>query len=179
MTGITLGVAAFWTFAPQQGAEAHTYWNYNWLLPVTIGIAALLRSVTRRLPRLWRGIAGLVVAAAVVLTFVVTVTGPYQNREFVRGSAAGALASAHEPSPSPRQYFIGTDGPRWASWYWDRRVRELTPELLPGAGGAALVVVNLDRLPDWLPDDLAEVAIDQEGEYALFTVRDLRGAIAD
>jgi hypothetical protein len=179
VTGITLAVAAFWTFAPQQGAEAHTYWNYNWLLPVTIGLAALFAAAARRLPGRWKGIVGFVVVAAVVLTFVLTVTGPYQNREFVRGSAAGALASAHEPSPSPRQFFMGIDGPRWASWYWDRRVRELTPELLPEAGSKALVVVNLDRLPEWLPDDVVEVAIEQEGDYALFTVRDLRRAIAD
>jgi hypothetical protein len=58
-------------------------------------------------------------------------------------------------------------------------VGELTPDLLPEAGAKALVVVNLDRLPEWLPDDVAEVAIDQEGDYALFTVKDLRGAIAD
>ena len=74
---------------------------------------------------------------------------------------------------------IGIDGPRWASWYWDRRIRELTPDRLPQAGSEALVVANLDRLPGWLPDDIAEVAIDQEGDYALFTVRDLRRAITD
>ncbi len=179
VTGITLGVAAFWTFAPQQGAEAHTYWNFNWMLPITIGLAALCAAVSRWLPGLWKGIVGSVAAAAVLATFIVTVTGPYQNREFIRGSAAGALARGHEPSPAPRQFVIGIDGPRWASWYWDRRIRELTPDRLPQAGSEALVVANLDRLPGWLPDDIAEVAIDQEGDYALFTVSDLRRAITD
>ena len=178
VTAITFAVAAFWTFAPQQGAGAHTYWNYNWLLPVSIGLAALLAAVARLLRVPWNAVTGSVAAVGVLLTFVLTVTGPYQDREYVRGAAAGALAREHEPSASARQFVVGIDAPRWASWYWDRRVRELTPDILPTAGGQALIIVRLGSLPDWLPDDITDVAIAEEGGYALFTVGDLRRAVA-
>ncbi len=50
IVAVTTLVAAVWTFAPQEGAMTHNFWNLNWLLPVTVGIAALVDAVLTRVP---------------------------------------------------------------------------------------------------------------------------------
>ena len=151
IVAVTTLVAAVWTFAPQEGAMTHNFWNLNWLLPVTVGIAALVDAVLTRVPSRWA--AGLAVALGLglVLALVGTVRGPTLRREVGAGAEAGALLVEHSPFRPGRALQLGLAGPRWVSWYWDRPVREATAGILEEAPARTMVVLRLDRLPPSSP----------------------------
>lgn len=94
-TAVTLAVAAAWTFGLRQGAWAHRLWNFPWLAPATIGLAALA-DAARRLVRDRLGLVRLSAAAAVLAAAVIAVTafrlvtGPVRDDYLTDPAAAGS-----------------------------------------------------------------------------------------
>ena len=56
---------------------------------------------------------------------------------------------------------------RWAAYYWDVPVRTLQARNLGEVGGDDFVLVNVNRVPAHLPENIADLAVDQIGRYAL------------
>lgn len=181
---VTLAVAAAWTFGLRQGAWVHVLWNFPWLAPVTIGLAALA-DAARRLIR-GRGrlaaAAGIAAAALIAVTAFRTVTGETRAAYLTDPAAAGSVveqaaeAAAPGSAPFPGRFWVagGVTTPRWVSYYLD--VPVWTLDRLDDLASGDMVLVRLDRLPGFLTDRVpprpapGEIA---EGRYRLIPARTL------
>jgi len=147
------------------------------LVPGLVGMGALLDRVASRLPARV-ALAGAVAAAVgLAIGFAVMVFGQTGQTYLYRPVDAGQLVADHPPA-SGQQYawHTGLPAPRWLAYYWDRPPRIANVErLTEQAAPSDLIVVNLDRRPDWLPEAAEPVA--QDGRYALFRAGDLASAI--
>ena len=168
-TGITLGVAAAWTFGLREGAWVHVLWNLPWVAPITIGMAALFDWVGRRLTARAAVVAGAVVTVVLVGTFSGVVTGPIHDRFLTIPADAGSIFEAVSPEPTTETVWIapGISTARWISYYWDLPVRTFQERNLSDLGEADFVLVNTERIPDYLPAAAVEAAVEVEGRYVL------------
>lgn len=183
-TVVTLAVAAAWTFGLRQGAWMHRLWNFPWLAPVTIGLAALADAARRLIPARLAAAAGIAAAALIAVTAFRTVTGETRDAYLTDPAAAGSVveqaaaaeAAAPGPAPFPGRFWVagGVTTPRWASYYLD--VPVWTLDRLDDLASGDLVLVRLDKLPGFLTDRLpdrpapGEIA---EGRYRLIPARAL------
>ncbi len=168
---ILTGVVAAWTVALPEAAFVHDYWTYPLLGPVMIGIGGLVHLAATG-PR-WRQLAipfALVVLAAV--SFVDLQRGPYPDAYFTEPSEAGRLLSEVDPAAGQQiGYVAGPIAlPRWMAYYWELDVQELTDAMLGTVDPSYLVLIRIDRPPDWAPDPDVSEAIATAGRYALFKV---------
>ena len=177
---VALGV---WTLANPDAAYLHDYWTYPLLVPVFLGMAAILDRLGFELPGItprngWERARLLMVAGLVVLSLLgFRSLGPYRQAYFDATSDAGGLIRTAGPGPGQEVAWVavGVDPlPRWASYYWDLPVVEVR---LDGYGiGSArdtdLVLARSDRLPERMRLEVEPVA--EQGRYALFTAASLR-----
>ena len=167
--GVTLGVAAAWTFGLQQGAWIHLLWNFPWVAPVTIGLAALIdagrRLLVDRASRLL-GAFGMVVLAA---TLYGVATGPTRHDYLTAPGDAGRLVEQLSAAPSSGNVWVtpGIGTPRWVSYYLDTPVWTLRPETKDDLEPEDLVMVRTDRVPDDFPDGALDDPVLAEGRYRL------------
>ena len=70
----------------------------------------------------------------------------------------------------------GIATPRWLSWYWDLPTAEIGVGSIEQVPAQDLVLVRLDRAPEWLGDRaaVAEAALERRGGYVLTTAASLR-----
>ena len=175
-TAITLWVAATLTFAFMQGAWIHRLWNFPWLAPATIGMAALFdaarRALKGRAQRLRAPSAALgALAAAITLFFVVS--GGTRDFYLSNPSHAGvvlAQASSQadlEPSPELVWVTLGISTPRWVTYYLDAPVWTLDEDLLQHLQADDLILTRTNRVPDFFPDDALDEPIAAHGKFRL------------
>lgn len=179
-TLITLTVAAAMTFGLQQGAWIHRLWNFPWLAPITIGLAALSDAVRRLLGkyRVAARSAAALTALIVAVTFYGVVTGPTRQTWIVDPADAGAvLEQISEPPASDRIWVTrGTPTARWASYYVDVPVWVLEESRLHQLVAEDLILIRCDRLPDYISDCSRYVALASEGRYRVLSARSLLAA---
>jgi hypothetical protein len=172
-------LAAGWVLVLNNGAYVHDYWAFLVLVPGVVGMGALFDWLVRRLPARAALAGGVVAAVGLGIGFAAMAFGPTGQTYLYRPVDAGRLV-ADNPPASGQQYawHTGLPAPRWLVYYWDRPHRNIDVEqLTEEAAPSDLVVVDLDRLPDWLPDRAAVRPVAQEGRYALFRAGDLRTAV--
>jgi hypothetical protein len=178
-TAGSAALAAGWVLVLNNGAYVHDYWLFLVLVPGLAGTGALLDGLARRLPgRHAQATAG---AAAVGLAvgFAVMVFGSTGQTYLHRPADAGRLVADNLPADSQQYaWHAGVAAPRWLAYYWDRPPRNIDVErLTEQAAPSDLVLVDLDRPPDWLPDPAAAQPVASQGRYALFRAEDLRAAV--
>ena len=184
MSSVAVMVAlAVWTLATPDAANLHDYWTYPILVPVFLGMAALLDRLGCDVPGItprngWEGARLLMVAVLVVLAVLeLRGLGPYRQAYFEATSDAGGLVREVGPGPGQEVAWVaeGVDPlPYWASYYWDLPVTEvpLDGDGLRSARGTDLVLARSDRLPERIWLEVEPVA--EQGRYALFTAASLR-----
>ena len=163
-TLITLGIAATMTFGFQQGAWIHRLWNFPWLAPATIGLAALFDAGRRVLRGRAAGLrlpAGVLAAAVAAGTLVAVVTGPTRDFYLSDPAEAGALLEEVRESHAPEVVWHtpGISTARWASYYLDAPVFALDEDRLDLVAPSDLVLLRSDRVPDYLPADVVGAPI--------------------
>ncbi len=168
-TAITLGVAAAWTFGLQEGAWVHVLWNLPWVAPVTIGLAVIFDTVRQRLPSSARPLAAAVAGLVVLVSWWGLLSGPTRDTFLADPARAGEIFAERQPEAGTTWVWItpGVSTARWISYYWDLPVRTLQEQNLTDLGPSDFVLVNIDRIPDYVPDVAFEQAVEINGRYAL------------
>ncbi|MGI5147480.1 ArnT family glycosyltransferase [Plantactinospora sp. CA-294935] len=152
------------------------------LRPMGERIAGMPAAV-RRFVRTRRWLAGRrvrVTAAALVGTALgaylgVLVLGPDRQRLLDEPAQAGRLVAGHPPPAGQRYAWVagtGATSARWLAYYWRLKPRLLTATTLhtEPTRPEDLVLVNLHKRPDWLPESVEARAVARDGPYALFPV---------
>jgi hypothetical protein len=174
--GLLLAITVGWTFGIPDGAYVHDFWNLMLLAPVSLGVAVLFDRLFERTSTGIRLVLGLAIAALLLAGFAGIVRGPVGQVYFDDPQVAGELLEETRPAPDQQVIWV-TDGiptPRWASWYWGLPPRTLTAEELAAQPDSRdLVLVRLDRLPDWIPATVEQSAVVVEGSYALVRFSEL------
>ena len=163
-TLITLTFAATLTFGFQQGAWIHRLWNFPWLAPATIGLAALIdagrRTLSGRAARL-RLPAGLLAVLLAAATLFAVITGPTRDFYLSDPADAGRVLEEVRGSRTPEVVWTtpGISTARWVSYYLDAPVFALDESRLDSVAATDLVLVRADRIPDYIPEEAREAAI--------------------
>ncbi|GIG89650.1 hypothetical protein Pen02_45860 [Plantactinospora endophytica] len=123
----------------------------------------------------------LLVGTALGTYLGVLVVGPDRQRLLEEPAQAGRLVAGHPPPAGQRYAWVagtGATSPRWLAYYWRLKPRLLTATTLTAAPTRPedLVLVNLRRRPDWMPESVEAQAVARAGPYALFPVAVLRDA---
>ena len=161
---ITLAFAATLTFGFQQGAWIHRLWNFPWLAPVTIGMAALVdaarRALRGRAARL-RLPAGLLAVLVAAVTLFAVVTGPTRDFYLTDPADAGAVLEAVRDTHQPEVVWAtpGISTARWVSYYLDAPVFGLDEDSLNSVAPSDLVLIRSDRIPAYIPDSAVRAPI--------------------
>ncbi len=167
---ITLTFAATLTFGFQQGAWIHRLWNFPWLAPVTIGLAALADAARRALSgpavRL-RLPAGLLTGGLAAATLIAVVSGPTRDFYLTDPAEAGAVLEQVQSSHTPEVVWHtpGISTARWVSYYLKAPVFALDEELLDEVAPGDLVLLRSDRIPEYIPDEALRSPLAQNEAY--------------
>ena len=183
ITTVLAVMVVLFAVIPDQGAWIHDYWNFPILLVLFPGLAVLADRIgTWVIHWLDNRFAGrltgesriyakatVVVLLAVSALFVLAPTSRH-NRHFAITAMAGELIT--ETKPALEQTAIWhvpeVPWPTWLAYAWD-----LPPVALIKASDASnvpdhdLVIVRLDRLPNWLSSTASESTVNTKGRYAL------------
>ncbi len=153
-TAITLSVAAALTFGVQQGAWVHRLWNFPWLAPVTIGFAALADWIRRLIPRRWRPLPAALATVVIAGTLFAVATGSTRQRYITDPADAGAvLEQVGSLSGSQLAWAVApVTSPTWVSYYLNTRVIALKEDNLDDLHRSDVVVLKVDRVPDFFPE---------------------------
>jgi hypothetical protein len=172
--------SAVWIIGLNDGAYIHDYWAYVVLIPGLVGMGALLDWVYARLDSRAALFGSAAAGLALVLAFAVMVFGPTRQSQMNGPSDAGRLVTEHAPAAGQKvAWFSRLPTPRWLAYYWDLAPTEITPQNLNSdrARPEDLVVMDLRRMPTFIPASIAPKAVARVGDYALFRVADLRAAM--
>ncbi|WP_428122121.1 ArnT family glycosyltransferase [Candidatus Poriferisodalis sp.] len=177
-TAITLTVAAALTFGVQQGAWIHRLWNFPWLVPVTIGLAALLDGVRRKLPGCVRGAATVAAGAVLAITMFAVATGSTRDRYITNPAHLGEALEQVAISPEVARAELtwtgpGLPAPRWVSYYLDTPVWELDESRLEEIDDSDIVVVRASRVPDFFPADALTDPLASIGDFHVISAASL------
>ncbi|WP_420627000.1 hypothetical protein [Candidatus Poriferisodalis sp.] len=179
---VTLAVAASLTFVFQQGAWIHRLWNFPWLAPTVIGVAALADWVRRALKgpaAKLRWPLGLAAAVVPAITLAFVVTGPTRDFYLTDPADAGAVlerATATAPEVAEAELIWITSGlstARWASYYLDLPVWSLDESKLDDVIASDLVLLRNDRIPEFVPEAAMANALAIGESYTLITAEEL------
>lgn len=183
-TALATGFAAGWLVVLDNGAYVHDYWGYPILIAGVIGMGALAqwladRAAVGRLSRVLAiaGTTGLVGLLGV--GFGTMVFGDTAHRYLASPASAGQLVIDNPPAAGQQQaWHYQVPAPRWYAYYWDLHQRQISPRRLADeARPDDLVLLDLDRLPQWLPESVGSRAVARQGHYALFRAEDLLDSI--
>ena len=171
---VTLAAAATLTFGFQQGAWIHRLWNFPWLAPATIGLAALADAVRRLLASRAPGLRlplGVLAALGAVATLVLVITGGTRDYYLSDPAEAGAVLEEARGEASPEVVWTtpGISTPRWVSYYLDAPVFALDRDRLVEVVPSDLVLVRTGRTPEYFPDDALRHALVSQGDYHLIS----------
>lgn len=175
---ITLAVSAALTFGIRQGAWVHRLWNFPWLMPVTIGLAALLDQAGRHIKRSWRAAAATAGAAVIAATLVAVMAGSTRDRYITDPADVGRALdeAALQPEAAAAEVaWVGPSlpAPRWASYYLDIPVFHLDDHPLDRLHSTDLVIVRRSRLPNYLPPEALLEPLASVGDFTVITAEPL------
>lgn len=174
---VTLAVAASLTFALQQGAWIHRLWNFPWVAPTAIGVAALADAVRRGL-RGWavrlRVPLGMAAAAVALVTLAFVATGSTRHFYLDRPADAGVvLEQAREtPEVAAAELVWFTSGiwtPRWIAYYLDRPAWMLDETTLDDVAPTDVILVRNDRVPEFVPPSAMAEPLAAGEDYTLIS----------
>ena len=174
---VTLAVAASLTFALQQGAWIHRLWNFPWVAPTAIGVAALADAVRRSLrgpmERL-RVPLGLAASAIALVTLGFVATGSTRDFYLGRPADAGAVLEQAREAPEIAEadlvwFTSGIWTPRWISYYLDRPAWMLDETTLDDVAPTDVILVRNDRVPAFVPPSALAEPLAAGAEYTLIT----------
>lgn len=174
---VTLAVAMSLTFALQQGAWIHRLWNFPWVAPTSIGIAALADAVRRVLRgpavRL-RAPLGAAAAAVTLVTLAFAVTGSTRDFYLERPADAGAVLEQVQDEPRVAEaelawFTSGIWTPRWISYYLDLPVWMLDESNLSRVATTDVILVRNDRVPSFVPPEAMAAPLAAGEEYTLIS----------
>ena len=177
-TAITLTVAAAWTFGFPQGAWVHRLWNFPWLAPFTIGLAAVADALRRLLPRILRAPAATLATAVVVATLFAVATGSTRDRYLAEPAEAGAVVErirGMEAASTAQGVWAarGIPTPRWISYYLDLPVWPLDESSPDFMKSTDLVMFRSDMTPTWFPDGVGDDPLAESGIYRMIAAATL------
>lgn len=162
-----LVVVGAWTVALPEAAYVHDYWTYPLLVVVALGAMAGMDRLADT--GLHEGVIVIVIGFVAVAAFSAMQDAGYRQAYFEEPAYAGSLVASVAPAPQQETaWVVGLELPRWVSFYWDLPVVTATPETLAVADSDDLVLMRLDRLPDWVGSPPLPVA--RQGRYALVRV---------
>lgn len=174
---VTLAVAMSLTFALQQGAWIHRLWNFPWVAPTSIGIAALADAIRRLLggpaARL-RVPLGAASAAVMLVTLTYVVTGSTRDFYLERPADAGAVLEQVQDEPRVAEaevawFTAGIWTPRWISYYLDLPVWMLDESNLSRVAATDVILVRNDRVPAFIPPESMAAPLAAGKEYTLIS----------
>lgn len=178
---VTLAVAASLTFALQQGAWIHRLWNFPWVAPTAIGVAALADAVRRGL-RGWavqlRVPLGLAAAAVALVTLVFVATGSTRDFYLDRPADAGAVLERALETPEVAEaelvwFTAGIWTPRWIAYYLDRPAWMLDETTLDDVAATDVILVRNDRVPEFVPPAALAEPLAAGEDYTLISAAGL------
>ena len=177
-TAITLAAAAATTFGLQQGAWVHRLWNFPWLAPVTIGLAALIDGARRIVPARLRTAAGIAGGVALAATLLAVAAGGTRDRYISEPADLGEALEQAAATPEAQRAELawtgpGLPAPRWASYYLDVPVWDLEESRLGELAGSDLVILRASRTPEFLSDDALEHPLAAVGDFRVITAASL------
>ncbi|MEV4618681.1 hypothetical protein AB0J74_08260 [Asanoa sp. NPDC049573] len=171
----------FWTVGLNNGAYIHDYWDYPVMILGLVGMGVLIDRVIAFLPGKLTLVGA--TAAGLVLTawLAFIVTGKTDRSYVETPTDAGTLVSQHDPAPDQTVAWVAGGGlstPRWFAYYWDMAPKAVTPEVLASnqANPDDLVLMDLRKVPTWLPKTIGDRAAAKQGHYALLRISDLKAA---
>jgi hypothetical protein len=178
VTAITLAMAAALTFGLQQGAWTHRLWNFPWLAPATIGLAALADAARRIMPARLRAPASAAAAAVIAATMVAVAVGGTRDRYLSEPAQLGTALEQTAETPQARRAGLvwtgpGLPTPRWASYYLDMPAWTLDESRLDDVAATDLVIVRASMVPDYLPADALEDPLASAGDFRVITAASL------
>ena len=179
---ITLAVSAALTFGIRQGAWIHRLWNFPWLMPVTIGLAALLDQAAKRIRASWRRAAAVAATTVVTVTMIAVITGSTRDRYITDPADVGRAleAAASQPAAAVAEVaWVGPSlpAPRWTSYYLDIPVFHLDDHSLDQLHHTDIVIVKANRLPDYLPLEVLHNPLASVGDFTVITAEPLLRAL--
>ena len=178
---VTLAVAMSLTFVLQQGAWVHRLWNFPWIAPTSIGMAALFDAIRRllrgRAARL-RAPLGAATAAITLVTLIYVVTGSTRDFYLERPADAGAVLerAINQPRVAEAELVWFTSGiwtPRWISYYLDRPAYLLDESGLSKVAATDVILVRNDRVPAFVPPASMAAPLAAGEEYTLISAAEL------
>ncbi|MCY3586243.1 MAG: glycosyltransferase family 39 protein [Acidimicrobiaceae bacterium] len=178
---VTLAVAMSLTFALQQGAWIHRLWNFPWVAPTSIGIAALADAIRRLLQgpaaRL-RAPLGAAAAAVTLVTLAFVVTGSTRDFYLDRPADAGAVLEQAQDDPRVGEaelvwFTSGIWTPRWISYYLDLPVWMLDDSVLGQVAATDVILVRNDRVPSFVPPESMAAPLAAGEDYTLISAEEL------
>ena len=177
-TAITLAAAAAMTFGLQQGAWIHRLWNFPWLAPVTIGLAALIDLARRIVPASVRTAAGIAGGLALAATLLAVAAGGTRDRYITEPADLGEALEQAAATPEAQRAELAWTGPglptpRWASYYLDVPVWNLDESRLGELAGSDLVILRASRTPEFLSDDATGDPLAAVGDFRVITAASL------
>ena len=173
-TSLILMVLIF-AIVPSNGAWVHDYWNFPILLALFPGFAVMsewLISVFKEKLEMTRRKAIVFIGSGVLLFFVlVLVLKPAELHEsyFHETSDAGRLVSETELSIDQRTawHLPQVPWPTWVSSKWNTPTKSLSnAEDLGTVPSNDIVLFRIDRIPDWLDEQIQYAVEEREGNYA-------------
>lgn len=175
---IALAPAAALTFGLQQGAWIHRLWNFPWLAPTTIGLAALLDAARRAVPERLRTAAAAAGGVALAATLLAVTAGGTRDRYISDPADLGEALERAAAAPEARRAELAWTGPglptpRWASYYLDVPVWNLEASRLSELQESDLVILRAGRKPDFVPDDAFDDPLAAVGDFRVITAASL------
>ena len=179
---ITLAVSAALTFGIRQGAWVHRLWNFPWLMPVTIGLAALLDQAARRIQSSWRAAAAVAGAVVIAVTMIAVMAGSTRDRYLTDPADVGRaleLAALRPEAAAAEVAWVGPSlpAPRWASYYLDIPVFHLEDHFLDQMHPTDIVILRPSRLPDDFPLEALHAPLATAGDFTVITAHPLLTAL--
>ena len=179
---ITLAVSAALTFGIRQGAWVHRLWNFPWLMPVTIGLAALLDQAGRRIQSSWRAALGVAGAAVIAVTMFAVMAGSTRDRYITDPADVGRaleVAASRPEAAAAEAAWVGRSlpTPRWASYYLDIPVFYLVDHPLDQLHPTDIVILRPSRLPDDFPPEALHTPLATAGDFTVITAHPLLTAL--
>jgi hypothetical protein len=171
----------FWTFGLNNGAYIHDYWDYPVMILGLVGMGVLIDRVIAWLPAKLT-LAGASAAGLLMVAWLgFIVLGRIDHNYVETPTDAGTLVSHHDPAPGQTTAWVAGGGlstPRWFAYYWDMSPKGVNPEVLASnqANPTDLVLMDLRRVPTWLPKTIGDRAVATQGHYALIRISDLKAA---
>ena len=175
---ITLAGAAALTLGLQHGAWIHRLWNFPWLAPVTIGLAALIDGARRIVPARLRTAVGIAGGVALAATLLAVAAGGTRDRYITEPADLGEALEQAAATPEAQRAELawtgpGLPAPRWASYYLDVPVWDLEESRLGELAGSDLVILRASRTPEFLSDDALEHPLAAVGDFRVITAASL------